>query len=89
MIVTYLMSHHHGGLSAVVILQQSLLEATLAVRAPVGLLGVIGLEHVSPLHIHGDDEVRSRIRIWLTRFPELDMARHFGLVDVRRSDKQS
>ena len=83
------MSHHHGGLGAIVILQQSLLEATLAVRAPVGFLGVVRLEHVSPLHIHGDDEVRSRIRIRLTRLPKLDMARHVGLVDVRRSDEQS
>ena len=72
----YLMPHHHGGLSAIIILKQALLEASLTIRTPVRFLGIIGLEHVSPLHVHGDDEVGSRIRIRLPGLAQLDVARH-------------
>ena len=72
----YLMPHHHGGLSAVIILKQALLEASLTIRTPVRFLGIIGLEHVGPFHVHGDDEVGSRIRIRLPGLAQLDVARH-------------
>ena len=84
------MSHHHGGLGAIVILQQSLLEATLAVRAPVGLLGVIGLEHVSTLHLKGDHQEWSGVRVGLSSLSKFDVAWHLDgiLLSVSQNCKE-
>ena len=72
------MAKHASCLAPLIRHQQALFEVTISIRTPIGLLGVIGLQHVRPLHIHGDDEVRARIRIRLTRLSKLDVARHVG-----------
>ena len=79
------MAHHHGGLGAIISLKQSLPEASSSIRTPVRFLRVIGLQHVRPLHVHGDDEIRSRIGIWLPGLSQFDVARHVDLIQVQRA----
>ena len=79
------MPHHHCCLSPVIVHQQALLETASSVGTPVGLLRVIGLQHVRPLHVHGDDEIRSRIGIWLPGLSQFDVARHVDLIQVQRA----
>ena len=76
----YLMTQHDSGFGAIIIVQETFLVATLAIRSPNRLLWVISLEHVSPLHLHGDDEVGCRIGVRLPRLAELDVAGHLGKV---------
>ena len=70
------MPDHDSGFGAIIIFQETFLEATLAIRSPNRLLGVISLEHVSPLHLHGDDEVGCRIGVRLPRLAKFDVAGH-------------
>ena len=72
------MPEHDSGLGAIITLEETLLEASLAIRDPVGLLGVKRLVHVIPLHLIGDDEVWSRIRVRLIGLAKLDVAGHGG-----------
>ena len=61
------MTTHDSGLGAILTLKETLTVSALTIGDPDGLLGIIGLEHVSPLHVHGDDEVWRWIGIRLTR----------------------
>ena len=72
------MTNHDSGLGAVIIVQEPLLESTLAIRGPHRFLGVIGLEHVLPLGLHGHREVGQRVRIGLTGLAKFDVAGHLG-----------
>ena len=72
------MPEHDSGLGAIITLEETLLESSLAIRDPVGLLGVKRLVHVIPLHLIGDDEVWSRIRVRLIGLAKLDVAGHGG-----------
>ena len=79
------MPHHHCGLSTVVLHQDALLKTTCPVRTPIRFLGIVGLQHVRPLHVHGDDEVSGRIGIRLPGLSKLDVARHVDLIQVRHT----
>ncbi len=70
------MSNHTVGLGTIIVLKESLLESTLAIGDPDGLLRVIRLEHVSPLHLHGDYKVWRWVGVWLPRLAKLDVAGH-------------
>ena len=74
------MAKHDSGFGAIVIVKETFLEAALAIRGPDRLLGIVGLEHVIPLHLHGDDEVGCRIGIRLPRLAKLDVAGHLGML---------
>ena len=76
--LSYLMAIHESSLGAIVALQEALPESSLPVRAPIGLLRVVDLEHVSPLHVHGDDEVGSGIGIGLPLGSKFHVAGHVG-----------
>ena len=52
-----IMTDGHLDFSAVLGLQQALHEPAISVRDPVGLLGIVGLGHVLPLHLEGEEEV--------------------------------
>ena len=77
---SYLMTNHTSCFSSLIRLQHALLEASLTIRTPIGFPGIIRLEHVCPLHVHGDDEVGRRIGIRLTGLSKLDVARHVELI---------
>ena len=70
------MTAHDDGLGAIITLKETLPESMVISRDPDGLLGVVGLEHVLPLHLQGDDQVRGWIRIRLSGLSKLDVARH-------------
>ena len=53
---SYLVTHHDSGFASIISLKHAFSISTLAIRAPVGFLGVIGLEHVSTLHLKGDHQ---------------------------------
>ena len=72
------MANHDSGLPSVLTLQQTLLEASILGWYPDGLLGVIGLVHVSPLHVWTHHQVRQWVRVGLIAAPEFDVARHPG-----------
>ena len=72
----YLMATHDHSLGAIVTLEKTLPITVVISWNPDRLLGVIGLEHVLTLHLHGDDKVRQRIRIRLTGLSKLDVAWH-------------
>ena len=76
------MTAHDGCLLAVIRFKETLSIATLAIRTPIGLLWVVWLEHVRPLHVHGDDEVGRWIGIRLPGLSKLDMARHDEVLSV-------
>ncbi len=73
------MTTHDSGFGAIIILEHALHVATLAIRSPIGLLGVIGLHHVLSLHLQGDDEIWRRIRVRLPGLSKLNMAWHVVL----------
>ena len=50
-------------LASILRLQHTLDKATFSVRNPKGLLCIISLGHVLPLHLEGEEEVWSWIRI--------------------------
>ena len=70
------MATHDDSLGAIIAFKETLPVAVVIRGDPDGLLGVVGLEHVLTLHLHGDDQVRQRIRIRLTGLSELDVAGH-------------
>jgi len=70
------MATHDNSLGAIIALKKALPITVVISWDPDRLLGIIGLEHVLTLHLHGDDKVRKRIRIRLSGLSELDMARH-------------
>ena len=72
------MTTHNNGFGAVVTLEETLPETMVISWDPDRLLRVVGLEHVLTLHLQGDDQVRGWIRIRLTGFSKLDVARHVG-----------
>ena len=72
------MANHDDRFSAFVALEEGLNESSVAIRDPAGLLGVVGLEHVVSLHLHGDDQVGHRVWIRLTGLAQLDVAWHPG-----------
>ena len=76
------MAKHDSGLGAIIIVQETFLEAALAIRSPIGLLGIVLLQHVIPLHLHGDNEVGSRIGIGLPGLAKFDVARHVGQITI-------
>ena len=63
---THLVTTHDSGLCAIVIIEKTFTVSTLAIGTPDGLLGVVRLEHVSPLHVHGDDEIGGWVGVGLT-----------------------
>ena len=78
-----LMAHSNhtlaGGVLQVTRLEQTLLvPSSLVTRDPDGLLGVVDLGLVSPLHIHGGQEELGGVRVGLTRLREFDMSGHLG-----------
>ena len=73
------MANHAQGFGSIIILQEGLPEASLAIRHPHRLLGIIRLQHVISLHLHGDNEVWGRIWIRFSGLSELDVARHGGV----------
>jgi len=70
------MATHDHSLLSIIALQETLPEAVLIGGDPDGLLGVVGLEHVLALHLHGDAQVGERVRVGLTGFAQFDVARH-------------
>ena len=72
----YLVTNGDVGLATLIGVEDALGVSTLAVGAPVGLLGVVGLEHVSALHLKGDHQEGAGIRVRLTGLSKLDVARH-------------
>ena len=79
------MAHHHGGLGTIISLKQTLPEASLSIGTPVRFFSIIGLQHVRPLHVHGDDEIWSRIGIRLPGLSQLDVARHLDLIQAQHT----
>ena len=65
MILYYLMTTHDSCLGAIIIVEQTLNISTLAIWAPNGFLGIVRLQHVGPLHFHGNDKVGTWIRVGL------------------------
>ena len=84
--LTYLVSHHDSGLGSIVSLKHALGIATLAIRAPVGLLGVIGLEHVSTLHLKSDHQEGAWIGVRLASLSKFDVARHVEFLVIGESE---
>ena len=72
------MPNHNLSLLPVIRLELGLDIAACIVRHPVGLLGIVGLEHVSPLHVLRHIEVGNRIGVRLVGLPQLHVARHGG-----------
>ena len=73
---TYLVADHDCGLLTIVILQQTFHKSPRAVWTPVGLLGVVGLAHGLPLHVHGDHQVGGGVGVRLPGLTKLHVARH-------------
>jgi hypothetical protein len=70
------MTTHDDSFGAIVAFKKTLPETVIISRDPDRLSGVIGLEHVITLHLHGDDQVGKWIRIRLSGLTKLDVARH-------------
>ena len=73
-----IMTDGHLDFSTVLSLQQALHEPSISVRNPVGLLGIVGLGHVLPLHLEGEEEVGGGVRVLAIRGPFLLVSRHAG-----------
>ena len=73
-----IMTDGHLDFSTVLSLQQALHEPAISVRDPVGLLGIVGLGHVLPLHLEGEEEVGGGVRVLAIRGPFLLVSRHAG-----------
>ena len=58
-----IVSDGHRGLAPSLRLQNSLNKSSSTVRDPVGLLGVVSLGHVGPLHLEGEEEVGGGVRV--------------------------
>ena len=71
-----LMAHRDDSLGSVSALQKTLLEATISIRTPHGLLSIIGLGHGLPLHVHGDDEVGAGVGVRLPGLTQFDVTGH-------------
>jgi hypothetical protein len=71
-----LVSNEHDSLFAVVALHQGLDEATGVVGDPDGLFRIVRLQHVGPLHLHGDGQEGHRIRIRLIGVAEFHVTGH-------------
>ena len=72
----YLMATHDHSLGAIVTLEKTLPITVVISWNPDRLLGVIGLEHVVTLHLHGDNQVREWIWIRLPSLSKLDVTGH-------------
>ena len=72
------MANHDVGLPSLILLQHCLFEASILRWDPHRLLGIIGLVHVSPLHVIADNQIGQRVRIGLIAAAQLDVARHLG-----------
>ena len=70
------MTTHDDSFGAIIALKETLPESVVVGWNPDRLLGVIRLEHVLTLHLHGDNQIRQRIRIRLSSLSKLDMTRH-------------
>ena len=70
------MATHDNGFGAIIALKKTLPESMVISWDPDGLLGIIGLEHVLTLHLQGDDEIRSWVRIRLSSLSKLYVAGH-------------
>ena len=79
MVKSDLMTDHHSGLLPVVRLQHRLRETSGSVRTPDRLLRVVRLGHGLSLHLHGDHEVRTGVRVRLSSLAKLDVARHLAV----------
>ena len=75
------MTTHDNSLGAIISLKHALHVSTLAIRAPVGLLGIVRLHSILSLHLKGDNQVGTRIRIRLSGLSKFDVARH-GLSEI-------
>ena len=62
-------------------LQQTLHKATVSIRDPEGLLGIVGLGHVFPLHLEGEEEVGGGVRVLAVRGAFLLVSGHAGGVE--------
>ena len=81
----HLMSTHDNCFGAVITLQQSFKIASLAIRTPVGLFGIIRLHRILPFHLQGDHQVGAWIRIGLSSLSKFNVARHDELLNVNDS----
>ena len=70
------MAHHDNSLGTIIALKHTFPVATLSIRAPIGLLGIVRLEGILSFHLQGDHQVGAWIRIWLTRLSKFYVARH-------------
>ena len=75
------MATHDDSLGAIIAFKETLPVAVVIRGDPDGLLGVVRLEHVLTLHLHGDDQVWERIWIRLSSFSKLDVAWHVVALD--------
>jgi hypothetical protein len=72
------MAAHDNSLCSVITLKKTLPVAMVISWNPDRLLGIIGLEHILTLHLHGDNQVRRWVWVRLAGLAKLDMARHVG-----------
>ena len=75
------MTDGHLDFTTVLSLQQTLDKPTVSIRDPVGLLGIVGLGHVFPLHLEGEEEVGGGVRVLPVRGPFLLVSGHAGGVE--------
>ena len=76
-----IMADGHLDFTTVLSLQQTLHKATVSIRDPEGLLGIVGLGHVFPLHLEGEEEVGGGVRVLAVRGPFLLVSGHAGGVE--------
>ena len=76
----YLMATHDNSLGAIITLKKTLPVSMIVSWDPDRLLGIIGLEHVFTLHLHGDNQVWCWIWIRLTGLAEFHVTGHLDEV---------
>ena len=82
--MSHLMTTHDNSLSAIIILKDRFHVSTFAIRAPIGLLGIIGLQSELPLHLKSDNQEGAWIRIRLTGLSKFDVARHISTESINK-----
>ena len=75
------MTDGHLDFTTVLSLQQTLHKSTVSIRDPVGLLGIVSLGHVFPLHLEGEEEVGGGVGVLAVRGPFLLVSGHAGGVE--------
>ena len=70
------MAAHDNSLGTIVIFKDTLHVVTLAIRTPIGLLRIVRFKSVLSLHLQGDNQVGTWIRIRLTSLSKFYVTRH-------------